>query len=133
MKVKIKQIAQALHAASQGKKPKEIDQLIDNTAKMLTNLHLQQQGKELLVELAEAERQSKGIVLVQVSSKSALSPKDLQLVERWCKARLNAELELMVQIDPTIIGGIKLNYLDREFDATVNRAVSRLHQQLINN
>lgn len=130
MKADLKQIAKALYLESQGKKSKEIDQLIDNALLLLKENGLASKAGKFIEELEAVRRVSEKKVLVTVTAKANLSKDQIKKIETYVKDKTNLEPEVEEIVDENMIGGLKINYQDSELDLSVNKQLQTLKQHL---
>ena len=78
----------------------------------------------------ELEKVHKGVRQVQVRSAFALDAQLQKLVAMALQAKLNAEVEITVAEDPSLIGGIEISADDLVIDGSVRGKLHRLASEL---
>ena len=76
--------------------------------------------------LVNAER---GIVSAIITTASPLRPDETAAIEERLRTMTGATVELQVQIDPALIGGLTVRIGDRLIDASVRGRLERLREQ----
>lgn len=132
MNITDKQIAQAILHASEEKKGKILDGVIESTALWLKQQRLISRWPKIRLALEQAVREAEGKVLVKVITRHPVGSEMLGTISRWCHKHLGKPVDLEEVIDDSIIGGFKLMYGDQQLDATINRRLTSLQQQLLN-
>jgi len=77
--------------------------------------------------LVNAER---GIVTAIVTTAIPLKPAETAAIDKRLRAMTGATVELQVQVDPALIGGLTVRIGDRLIDASVRGRLERLRHQL---
>ena len=132
MIVSDKQIAQAILAAASDKKSKALDRVIEAAAQWLKQQRLISRWPKIRLALEQAAREAEGKVLVKVIVRYPVGTEMLATISRWCRQHLGKPVDIEEVIDSTIIGGFKLMYGDQQLDATINRRLTLLQQELLN-
>ncbi len=94
------------------------------------------ENKRLLVlpEIAkvfeELETRNKGVRQVHIRSAYALDTQQQRLLARVLKVKLNAEVELTVEKDTSLIGGVEIRADDLVIDGSVRGKLQRLAGEL---
>lgn len=94
------------------------------------------ENKRLLVlpEIAkvfeELETRNKGVRQVHIRSAYALDAQLQKLLAKMLKAKLNAEVELTVEKDTSLIGGVEIRADDLVIDGSVRGKLQRLASEL---
>lgn len=82
---------------------------------------------ELVVRDIEYELRSRGTVLAWVTSARDLTTATKAEVTKLIKDRTNAKhVELQQIVDPTVLGGVKIDIPGQQLDLTIARRLSRL-------
>lgn len=71
------------------------------------------------------------IVEVNVSSKIELTESNIKKIKKSLELRLLKKVKITQTIDPTIIGGIKLEYQGNVIDQTINSSLEAMKQTLL--
>ena len=103
-------------------------------ARNLVKLLAENQRLSVLPEIAkvfeELETRNKGIRQVHIRSAYALDAQLQKLLAKALKAKLNAEVELTVEKDASLIGGIEIRADDLVIDGSVRGKLQRLASEL---
>lgn len=67
---------------------------------------------------------------IEVITHSPLKPATLNLLAKTLKKRLNAEIEIMPIVDPSILGGIMLKIDDKLYDLSFKTKLAALNKAL---
>ncbi len=68
---------------------------------------------------------------VIITTAHSLADADKILVEKFVAQRFSIKPTLKLQVDPKVIGGIKIQYGTEEIDATVAAKLNSVKQQLL--
>ena len=82
-------------------------------------------------EYDELVRRSRGIVGVTLTSASKLSSDELAALQSRIEQLASARVEMNTEIDPSLIGGLRVAIGDRQIDASVVTRLARLRRQLV--
>ncbi|MGB7550484.1 MAG: F0F1 ATP synthase subunit delta, partial [Chromatiaceae bacterium] len=100
----------------------------------LVKLLAENQRLSVLPEIAKVfealETRNKGIRQVHIRSAYALDAQLQKLLAKSLKAKLNAEVELTVEKDASLIGGIEIRADDLVIDGSVRGKLQRLASEL---
>lgn len=103
-------------------------------ARNLVKLLAENKRLSVLPEIAkvfeELETRNKGIRQVHIRSAYALDAQLQKLLAKALKAKLNAEVELTVEKDTSLIGGIEIRADDLVIDGSVRGKLQRLASEL---
>lgn len=106
--------------------PEHREEAVGLAAKWLVASGRQRQAQYLADDVAELMARS-GYVLARLTVARPLSAAARTAVEGFLRAQTGAtELELVVTIDPSILGGIRLETPTAQLDATVRSKLARL-------
>ena len=83
---------------------------------------------ELLVRAIEDELAARGIVIAHVVTARPLAKELEQAITKMIDAR---EIHLDAEVDPSIIGGVRVETPGKLLDATIKRKLLALHQAKI--
>ena len=72
-------------------------------------------------------------VPIESSNISSLDDATIERLKGLVKAKTNNEVEFVVDIDPSIIGGFVLEYDTYSFDASIRTKLNRMKKQLLAN
>jgi len=73
----------------------------------------------------------KNIVTLIINSVEPLQKDVLQMLTEKVKSYINAELEVVEQINPQLIGGVSLQFKDYFIDASVKNSINKLRKELV--
>lgn len=82
--------------------------------------------QELLVRDIEAALSEKGIVIADIASASPLSAKLSDEIKKVVGA---SSLQVRATVDPTLLGGVRIDIPGKRFDGTIRRKLSVLKAQ----
>lgn len=131
MKKNFKKIAQALYQAAEGKKPREIDAVIDNFMAWLQHQRLGVKRREIMEALESVHQNAEGQQTVTVYSRTELTETQQKEITKHLEHNLKSKIVLHPVIDPSIIGGYRLAYGDTVYDATLNKQLTNLQRHLL--
>lgn len=82
-------------------------------------------------EYDDLVRRSRGIVGVRVTTPAPLLPEELEALKVKMEKIAGATVEIDVQTNPALIGGLCATIGDRQIDASVSTRLARLRRQLL--
>ena len=98
-----------------------------------TDIVTRKRRENILDEIAEQYtvlyREWKGIKTAHLSTAVEPDDKMLELIKQILKKQFNAEIELITEIRPELIGGFLLSVEDRQLDATILKKINRLTRE----
>lgn len=101
-----------------------------NLAKLLIESNRVRDVEGIAEEFQRLADEAAGRVRATVTTAVELSPKDRDRVAEELSRRLGKEIHLDVLVDPSILGGLKLQYGDRLVDASVATRLQQLRRRL---
>ena len=101
-----------------------------NLAKLLIESNRVRDVEAITQEFQRLADEAAGRVRATVTTAVDLSPKDRDRVAEELSKRLGKEIHLDVLVDPSILGGLKLQYGDRLVDASVATRLQQLRRRL---
>jgi F-type H+-transporting ATPase subunit delta len=110
--------------------PRPLDAEATNLARLLIESGRVKEAPAIQEEFESLADQAAGRVRATVTTAIALETEDRERVQRELSRRLDREVRLSVDVDPRIIGGLKLQYGDRVVDATVATRLQQLRRRL---
>lgn len=131
MKKDFKKIAQALYQAIDGKKPKEIDTIIDNFIAWLQHKRLSAKRREIIEALEVVRQKAEKQQAVTVYSRIELTETQQREIQKYLEVSLKSKILLRSIIDTSIIGGYRLEYGDTVYDVTLNKQLTNLQRHLL--
>ena len=109
---------------------KALDDESVNLAKLLIESKRVREINAILDEYERLADEAAGRVRATVTTAIALTPRDRERVADELSKRLGKEVKLQVEVDPTILGGLKLQYGDHLVDASVATRLEQLRRRL---
>jgi F0F1-type ATP synthase delta subunit len=132
--VSTKSFAYAILEASEGKTGKDLDAVLSNAVKILSDKHLLGKKEEVLQYLQDIVDQKEGVVRAHIESASKLSQKALDEIEQELKTRYKAkEIYLDVTENKKYLGGLRIQVGDEVIDLTLLEKTHQLQNYLITN
>jgi len=101
-----------------------------NLAKLLIESNRVRDVEGIAEEFQRLADEAAGRVRATVTTAVELSSKDRDRVAEELSRRLGKEIRLHVEVDPTILGGLKLQYGDHLVDASVATRLQQLRRRL---
>ena len=101
-----------------------------NLAKLLIESKRVREINAILDEYERLADEAAGRVRATVTTAIELTPRDRERVADELSKRLGKEVKLQVEVDPTILGGLKLQYGDHLVDASVATRLEQLRRRL---
>lgn len=116
-----------------------VARLLDRrVAKPVVNLVrlLAQRGRTELLPAISREfhrllNEQRGVVEAVATSAKPLDPDDREAVRKQVEKMTGAKVELQVEVDESLIGGLTVRIGDRLFDASIRGRLERLRHELI--
>lgn len=113
---------------------KVLDQKVSDLTKHFLYLLLDRRRQNMLPmiqrDFARLANEAQNIVVAKITSATTLSPsqetKLIQAIEK-CTGK---KAELIAEVDPTLIGGVKLQIGDRVMDGTLLTAFNKMREEL---
>ncbi|MBI2355624.1 MAG: ATP synthase F1 subunit delta [Candidatus Doudnabacteria bacterium] len=130
MKFSARQYAAALHEVAINTSPKDLDKILDNFVRILSENNDLRMFGEIEAEFHKKELESKGIKQAEVASSHPLnSDNEKQIVEVLNKY-LKGKVELKKKIDENLIGGVVVAVDDLMIDASVKKSLAELKKNI---
>lgn len=134
MRIKPKQYAEVLYELAEGKSGDELNSIIESFVAMLAKRGDLKHWQRIIESFSKIYNQEKGIAEIKVSSSFKLSDK---IKEQLKKQLLHSELsqnrkdiDLIENIDESLIGGIRLESEDKIIDDSLNHRIENLKSQM---
>lgn len=89
--------------------------------------------EETMFSFIEQYRELKGISVATVTSAVALTEDQMKDIQARLVKRSNLQVEMVQVIDPSVMGGVKVQMGDLMFDATVSKQIEGLKRSLEEN
>ncbi len=130
--VSTKSFAYAIMEASEGKTGKELETVLSNATKILSDKHLLGKKEEILNHLQDIIDQKNGVVRAHIETASKLSKDALTEIEHELKSRYKAkEIHLEVTENKKYLGGLRIQVGDEVIDLTLSNKIHQLQNYLI--
>jgi F-type H+-transporting ATPase subunit delta len=130
--ISINNIARAIYESSHDKEGKELDIVTKKAVSLISQKHLLSKSKEIINQLEKIIDKSEGIVRAKVCTKEKVDKKIIDEIEDYIKKRYkvkNAILEF--EVDPKLLGGIRIEVGDEIIDTTLKNKIKKLENYLI--
>ena len=85
----------------------------------------------LAAEFRRLDNASQGITVATATSASPLSPDEIQAITERMEQFTGGRVELDIQVDPSLLGGLVVRVGDRLIDGSVRSRLERLRNQLV--
>ena len=132
--ISIKNLAYAIYDSSLDKEGKELDSILEKSVVFLQNKNLLGKKKEILEELEKIINKNNGIVKAKISSSEKLKDEGQKEIEDFIKKKYKAnEVIIEQEVDPKLLGGIKIEIGDDIIDTTLSSKIHQLKNYLIKN
>ncbi len=132
--ISIKNLAYAIYDSSLDKEGKELDSILEKSVVFLQDKNLLGKKKEILEELEKIINRNNGIVKAKISSSEKLKDEGRKEIEDFIKKRYKAnEVIIEQEVDPKLLGGIKIEIGDDIIDTTLSSKIHQLKNYLIKN
>lgn len=130
MKRSVREYAEALYQAV-SEKPKEARQIVQRFLSSLVAEHGRDRLPLILEELDRLVAEERGQVIVTVTTAVELDESEVTQIERLLTDQLKVKgVELHQEIDPQLIGGIRIKIGDKVIDHTIKAKLDQLTHQL---
>ncbi len=124
MKVSRAQVAQAV---SEHLNDVNRTTLIDQAAAWLVNSGKQRQAKYLAEDVARILATQQGYILAKITSARELSEAQMKSLENYVLSLSNgSQVEFIVNVDPSVIGGVRIETPIGSLDETVSTRLMNL-------
>jgi len=124
MKYSPKQYAQALFESL--KEEKDVDSIFKNFCSILLRNNDLKLLSKIIEKIEEIDKEERGVVEVKLASTKKL---EQEIIEKLRKLIKNAEIK--EEIDPSLIGGLKIQIGDLLIDGSIRAKLNKLRQSLI--
>jgi len=132
--VSIKNLANAIYESSLNKEGISLDEVIENSAKLIKDKNLLNKSEQILSSLEKIIDKKEGIIRVKVSSRTKITDKESKEIIEFIKKRFEAkEVILEIKEDISLLGGIKIETGDEIIDTTLRNKLNQLQNYLITN
>jgi len=121
-----RQYAAALAEVLESAKPKEQARVLQEFAEILKRHHKLHQGNAIIHEYEQVMKKQEGIEEVEIT---VAREQDKKVVDK-IKKMFNEESEFTIQIDETMLGGVKIKTADKILDGSVLTQIKNLKKSL---
>jgi F-type H+-transporting ATPase subunit delta len=90
-----------------------------------------QELPRLAAEFRRLDNARQGITVATATSASPLSPDEIQAITERMEQFTGGRVELDIQVDPSLLGGLVVRVGDRLIDGSVRSRLERLRNQLV--
>ncbi|MFA6251583.1 MAG: F0F1 ATP synthase subunit delta [Candidatus Paceibacterota bacterium] len=132
--ISVNNIARAIYESTNEKSGVELEVILKNTVKLLSEKHALGKSKEILNKLQKLIDKNEEVVRAKISSKAEIKKGVVSEIEHFIKKRYkvkNAILEF--ETDDKFLGGIKIEVGDEIIDMTLKSKINRLKNYLVTN
>lgn len=130
--VSINNLARAIYESSFGKDGKELDAVTKKTVDLISKKHLLSKSKEIITQLEKIIDKNEEVVRAKISSKTKIDKKITDEIEDFIKKRYKAKNTILeFEINPKLLGGIKIEIGDEIIDTTLKNKIKKLENYLI--
>jgi len=129
--ISINNLARAIYESSHGKTGAELDVVIKNVVKLLSEKHAIGKSKEILNKLQKIIDKDEEMVRAKVSSKIEIKKHVINEIEDFIKKRYKVKNAILdFEIDESLLGGVKIEVGDEIIDMTLKNKIHRLKNYL---
>lgn len=132
-KITPKQYALALYESIQGKDSEEFKTSFNNFLAVVWQHKDWKNLSKILSSFGKIYNQQEGIVEAKAATAKKLSPAIFHKLEEWLAGFTQKKIILKTEVDPSLLGGVVLEYDDLIFNASLSAQLSNLKQQLTSN
>lgn len=127
-------LARAIYESSLNKSGVELEVVTKNAVHLISKKHLMSKSKEILTSLEKIIDKSEEVVRAKISSRAKIEKKIVDEIEDFIKSRYKAKNTVLeFEIDPKLLGGIKIQIGDEIIDTTLKSKIQKLENYLITN
>ncbi|NCN21893.1 ATP synthase F1 subunit delta [Candidatus Falkowbacteria bacterium] len=131
MKIKSQQYALALFELVKDKKGQELEKIVANFARLLTERNDDFKADKIALEFENLWYQENLVVRAEIKSARALKPATVKaLAEKLRKISGAKELDLSEKVELDIIGGAVIKYGDKILDAGLKNRLQKFKEAL---
>lgn len=130
--ISINNIARAIYESSRDKEGKELDVVTKKAVNLISKKHLLSKSKEIINQLEKIIDKSEDIVRAKVCTKEKADKKIIDEIEDYIKKRYKVKnVILEFEVDPKLLGGIRIEVGDEIIDTTLKHKIKKLENYLI--
>lgn len=125
-------LAAAVYRAIQGKQGKDLQMVIDNFSKYLSQHHLVNMIPKVLLELENFYFTDNNIIATKISSRSELEKQEIDKIAELVQQKTNKKVDVRQDQEEKLLGGAVIKYDDKIIDMSLRHQLSNLAKQLSN-
>lgn len=122
-----RQLAVALYEVTKKLDGKDQQKAIQNFSKLVASSHQLKQVDKIIEEFIRYGKKQEGITQIEVTSAQELDEKMLEKIKKY----FGNQVEASVQIDPDLLGGIKIKTDDKILDGSLKTQLKKLKESII--
>lgn len=127
-------LVRAIYESSVNKEGRELDDVMKNAVKLISDKHLLGKSKEILDKLEQLVDKKEESARVKVCSRKKLDKRATDEIEKFIKERYKVKnVIILPEINEKLLGGIKIEVGDEVMDLTLKNKIHKLKNYLINN
>lgn len=127
MKYSPKQYAKALYESLKEAKEDKVDFIFKNFYTVLLRNNDLKLINKIIEKIEEIDKEERGVVEVEITSAKEI---DKDLVSKL-RNLIGKKAEIREKIDPSLIGGLKIQINDLLIDGSIKAKLSKLRQSLV--
>ena len=131
MKVNTKNYAIALYHTIKETKGEALKSTLKNFVRLLAQKNLFSYAPKIINDFNQYYNEAEGIIEVRVTSALDLSEAEKKDIKNQIKVLTDKKIELTTEVNPELIGGIKIAFADNLIDASVKTQLENLKKQLL--
>ena len=129
-KISAKKYAISLYEATEGFSKKQLSEVISNFVKILIKNNDIKLTNKISEEFDKYFNLQKGIEKVEISTAKELTEVEKKEILKRLESQLNKKVELEEEVDPSLIGGLKIKYGDKLIDGSIKTKLSLLRSKI---
>ncbi|MBN1779090.1 MAG: ATP synthase F1 subunit delta [Candidatus Buchananbacteria bacterium] len=130
MKTNTKHYAIALYQALKETKASENQTILENFVNLLAEKHILSQARQIIKDFKKYYNQQEGLIEVTVSSAEKISTAEEKQIAEEIKKTTHLKAEITNEVDPELIGGLKLEFADLVVDGSLKNSLNNLKTTL---
>lgn len=133
-KISINNLAYAIYESSKDKSGEELENVLKNSVKLLSEKRSLGKSKKILNKLEEIIDKRDEIIRVKVHSNTEIKKGTIDEIEDFIKKRYGVKNTILnFEINEKLLGGIKIEVRDEIIDMTLKNKLHKLKNYLITN
>lgn len=127
-------LVHAIYESSINKEGRELDDVMENAVKLISEKHLLSKSKEILNKLEQLIDKKEESARVKICSRKKLDKHTTDEIEKFIKERYKVKNVIFLpEINDKLLGGIRIEVGDEVMDLTLKNKIHKLKNYLINN